>query len=279
MLLLITPAMSFAQKSIPDSLRLVLQNSTSDSVSYLANMELGYYYSESNRDSALLHYEDALLIAHKNKKNFAEASSLAMKGYQLTMKGRYSESLQCLFKSFNIIEETEKEENCWMFSPGFSGTPDTYRAVALARTQGIYSALMRNTQNSEQEIIYLKESIKTAQKNNYLWRVAVSDLNLGMAYLRLNKPDSALIFGTDALKIIHQTDDIKYESAMLISLGEIYLKKGDKPLAKQYYYAGIQSALHNNASSYIGWGYFTLSKYYLEEKNSDSSLYYAKKTF
>jgi signal transduction histidine kinase len=66
---------------------------------------------------------------------------------------------------------------------------------------------------------------------------------------------------------------------MLISLGEISLKKGDKPLAKQYYYAGIQSALHNNASSGIGWGYFTLSKYYLEEKNSDSSLFYAKKTF
>ena len=107
------------------------------------------------------------------------------------MKGRYSESLQCLFEAFNIIDEKKKEENSWMFSPGFSGTPDTYRDAALARTQAIYSALMRNTQNSEQEIIYLKESIKTASKVNYLWRIAVSDLNLGMAYLKLNKPDSA----------------------------------------------------------------------------------------
>ncbi len=279
LLLLLMPIFSIAQKSFPDSLRLVLQNPTSDSIRYLASMELGYYFSENNRDSSLFYYESALQIAQKNKKKLAEASSLAMKSYQLTMKGRYSESLQCLFQSFNIIDETENEKNSWMFSPGFSGTPGTYRDAALARTQAIYSALMRNTQNSEQEMIYLIESIKTAKKVNYLWRIAVSDLNLAGAYLKLNKPDSALMFGTNALKIIHQTDDIKYESAILIVLGEIYLKKGNRPLAKQYYYAAMQSALNNNASSYICWGNFTLSKYYLEEKNKDSSLYYAKKTF
>jgi signal transduction histidine kinase len=279
LLLSLLPVFSMAQQSVPDSLRLVLQNSTSDSVRYLASMELGYYFSENNRDSSLLYYEAALLIAQKNKKKLAEASSLGMKSYQLTMKGRYSESLKCLFQSFSIINESETEENSWMFSPGFSGTPGTYRAATLARSQGIYSALMRNTQNSEQELIYLKESIKTGKKINYLWRVAVSDLNLGMAYLKLNKPDSALIFGTEALKTIRQTNEKKYESGMLILLGEIYLKKGDKLLAKQYYYAGMQSAQHNNGSSYVCWGNFTLTKYYLEERNKDSSLYYATKTF
>ncbi len=278
-LLFSMPVFSIAQKSVPDSLRLVLQNPASDSVNYVTSMQLGYYFSENNRDSSLFYYENALRIAQKNKKKLAEASSLAMKSYQLTMKGRFSESLECLFQSFNIIDETKKEKNSWMFSPGFNGTPNTYRDAALARTQAIYSALMRNTQNSEQEIIYLNESIKTAKKVNYLWRIAVSELNLAGAYLKLNRPDTALIFGTNALKIIHQTDDIKYESAILIVLGEIYLKKGNRPVAKQYYYAAMLSALNNNASSYICWGNFTLSKYYLEEKNKDSSLYYAKKTF
>ena len=277
-LLLIIPAISFAQKSLPDGLWGALQNSTSDSVRYLANMELGYYYSESNRDSSLLYYEQALQLAKKNEKKLAEASSLGMKSYQLSMKGRYSESLQCLFEAFNIIDEKKKEENSWMFSPGFSGTPDTYRDAALARTQAIYSALMRNTQNSEQEIIYLKESIKTASKVNYLWRIAVSDLNLGMAYLKLNKPDSALIYGNDALQIIRKTSDVKYESTILVLLGNIYQKKGDKPQAIQYYRAAMQSAIKNNNISYLCGSYFMLSKYYLEEKSTDSSLYYAKKT-
>ena len=278
-LLLLIPAISLAQKTRPDNLRMVLKNSTTDSVSYLANMELGYYFSENNRDSSLLYYENALKIAQKNKKKLAEASSLGMKSYQLTMKGRYSESLQCLFQSFSLIDENKTEENSWMFSPGFNATPDTYRAVALARSQGIYSALMRNTQNSEQELIYLKESIKTGKTINYLWRVAVSDLNLGMAYLKLNKPDSALFFGTDALKTIRQTNDMKYESAMLILLGEAYLKNRNKLLALQYFRAGMQSALKNNALSFTCWGNFALSKLYLQEKNPDSSLYYAKKTF
>ena len=278
LLLLLIPAISTAQKTRPDSLRLVLQNSTSDSVSYLANMELGFYFSESNRDSSLFYYEYALQIAQKNKKKLSEASSLAMKGYQLSMKGLYSESLQTFLESFNLIDKTKTEKNSWMFSPGYIGTQSTYRSAVLARSQAIYSTLMRNTQNAAEEIKYLKESIKTANSINYLWRVAVSELNLGMAYLKLNSLDSALFFTMDGLKVIQQTDDKKYESALLMVLGEIYLKKGDRELARQCYHAGLQSALHNNGSSYVCWSYYALSKYYLEEKQKDSSLYYAKKT-
>ena len=74
-------------------------------------MELGFYFSESNRDSSLFYYEYALQIAQKNKKKLSEASSLAMKGYQLTMKGLYSESLQTFLQSFNLIDETKTEKN------------------------------------------------------------------------------------------------------------------------------------------------------------------------
>ena len=278
LLTLFVTAISFAQKTKPDTLRMLLQNSTSDSVSYLANMELGFYFSESNRDSSLFYYEYALQIARKNGKKLSEASALAMKGYQLNMKGLYSGSLQSFLQSFSIIDETKTEKNSWMFSPGYVGTQNTYRSAVLARSQAIYSTLMRNTQNVAEELIYLKESINTAKTINYLWRAAVSELNLGMAYLKLNRLDSALFYTTDGLKVLRQTNDRKYESALLLVLGEIYLKKAERELARQYYHAALQSALHSNSSSYVCWSYFALSKYYIEEQQKDSSLYYAKKT-
>ena len=272
------PIYAMAQTSFPDSMRLVLQNAKTDSVRYLVNMELGYYFSENNRDSSLLYYEKAFSLATKNKNNLAEATALSMLGYQSSMSGEYSRSLQFHLDAFTRINASRKDEKKWIFSPGFKATTSNFKDVVLARNQGIYSALMRNTENVEQELQFLKESIKTAKKIDYRWRIAVSDLNLSGAYLKLNKPDSALNFGREGLKYIRQTDEKKYESALLIVLGDIYLKKENKQLAKQYYHDGIQSAKHNNASSHLCWANFALCKYYLEEKNLDSSLFYANKT-
>ncbi|MEP6712681.1 MAG: ATP-binding protein [Ferruginibacter sp.] len=277
-LISLVPFFAVAQHSFPDSVFAVLQKATTDSMRYLANMEIGYYYSENDRDTSVFYYNKAFLIARNNKNKLAEASALSMLGYQLSMKGQYSRSLQYLLDAFSRIKEDDGNKSKWMFSPGFKSTQEAYHDVALSRNQGIYSALMRNTENKEQELLYLKQSIVTAKRVNYLWRVAVSDLNLTGAYLKLNKPDSALIFGTEGLKYIRQTDEKKYESALLIELGNIYFKKGQIDQARQYYYDAMQSAQHNNASSHTCWANFALCNYYLKEKNTDSSLYYANKT-
>ncbi len=75
-LLSLLPVFSMAQRSVQDSLRLLLRNADSDSVRYLMNMELGYYFSENNRDSSLLYYDSAFSLAVSNKNKLAEASSL-----------------------------------------------------------------------------------------------------------------------------------------------------------------------------------------------------------
>ncbi len=272
------PLCSIGQQSYSDSLRSELNSSTNDSVLYVTNMELGYYFSENNRDSSLVYYEKAYQLAIKRKKQLAESTGLSMLGYQNTMIGQYSKALKYLLDGFNKIEAGGKEENSWMFVPGFTGTPENYRDVVLSRHQALYSVLMRNTGNTEQEILYLKKSIITAKKIDYLWRIAVSDLNLSGVYLKLNILDSAIDFGNEGLKLIRQTNDRKYESALLIVLGDINFKRGNKVSALEYYLQAMMSARMTNATSHICWANFALCRYYLSEHNTDSSLYYAKNT-
>jgi len=277
-LALVIPLFSIGQQSYSDSLRSVLNSSTIESVLYGANMELGYYFSENNRDSSLFYYENAYQLAVKSKKKLAESTALSLLGYQNTMMGKYAVALKYLLDGFNKIEQSGKEESSWMFAPGFSGTPENYKDVVLSRHQALYSVLMRNTGNVSQEILYLKKSITTAKKIDYLWRIAVSDLNLSGIYLKLNKLDSALLFASDGLNLIRKTNDRKYESALLIVMGDIYSGKGNRSSALQYYELAMESARLTNATSHICWANFALCRYFLSNRNSDSSLYYAKQT-
>jgi len=272
------PSILYGQQSEIDSLRMVLENAASDSMRYVTTMQLGYYYSENNRDSSIYYYETAKELAGRKNNVLAEATALSLLGYQNTMTGKYAKALQYLTDGFNAIEKGKHETDSWMFVPGFSGTPQNYKDVVLSRHQALYSVLMRNTGNTEQEILYLKKSIETAKRINYIWRIAVSDLNLSGAYLKLNKPDSAFSYVTEGLKLIQQTTDRKYESALLIVSGDIQVAKANRLAALDNYRLAMKSAYTTNATSHICWVNFALCKYFLDEKNKDSSLYYAKNT-
>jgi signal transduction histidine kinase len=105
----------------------------------------------------------------------------------------------------------------------------------------------------------------------------LADMNLGSAYINLNRIDSALIFETSARDMAIKTGQKKYLGYILDCLGDIALKKGDKAKAKQLYYEGVHSATEqNNIASQI-WNYQKLTNVYLAESEKDSSFYFAAK--
>ena len=60
-------------------------------------------------------------------------------------------------------------------------------------------------------------------------------------------------------------------------MGKLYLKKHDKAMAVQYFRKGIQSAIEQDNNAGLDSIYNSLTHFYLsEEKNKDSSLYYAR---
>jgi len=100
-------------------------------------------------------------------------------------------------------------------------------------------------------------------------------MNLGSSYLATNKLDSALAFSMEANRISDESSLYKYKGFILSIIGDVYLKKGDKALAKKYYYEGLRSAQEQRNFASIARNNIRLINCFLDEGKKDSLLIYA----
>jgi len=134
---------------------------------------------------------------------------------------------------------------------------------------------MEQTQNTQQQIFHFKEALRIAREIGNANRQLLSAMNLGGSYLTINKLDSALSFSMEADRISDESSLNKYKGFILATIGDVYLKKGDKELAKKYYYAGLKSAQEQRNFSSIARNNIRLINRFLGEGKKDSMLIYA----
>jgi len=134
---------------------------------------------------------------------------------------------------------------------------------------------MEQTQNTQQQIFHFKEALRIAREIGNANRQLLSAMNLGSSYLTINKLDSALAFSMEADRISDESSLNKYKGFILATIGDVYLKKGDKELAKKYYYAGLKSAQEQRNFSSIARNNIRLINRFLDEGKKDSMLVYA----
>ena len=273
------PFLVNAQQNYPDSLRQVLENTSVDSIKVDLNLYLADFYEEKNLDSALYFAEQAVLITRKENQKLAEAAALNRKGYQLLSIGKYGESLQSLMKALSIAENPEFEKNAWIFNNNSSITPMKYRLDILRITHHMYALLMNRTKNTEQEIFHYKEEIRISEKIEKRVGLQLAYMNLGDTYLKLNKLDTALDYSKKAASLAEESGFKYYHGWTLGTLADIYLKKDEEGLARQYYYTGIQNSKEQKNIGSLIWNYDKITRYYLLKNEVDSSLYYAKREF
>jgi signal transduction histidine kinase len=102
-------------------------------------------------------------------------------------------------------------------------------------------------------------------------------MNLGVSYLLLNSLDSALVFEERALNLSNKSDHKKYRGNILLHLGNIHYKKGNRIMAKQYFLEALQISKEQNNLENVGRVVLVLAKLFRDEGKKDSSLYYANK--
>jgi two-component system NtrC family sensor kinase len=265
-----------AQQVDVNTLKQALQKSTSDSDRVLLNLNVSDFYIETNSDSALFFAKQALKIAEKNNQKVAEADALTVIAYQLSSSGKLGESLKCLQQAFTLIIDTKTDANSWSLD---APSPRLKRLVTLSRVHNDFGNLMVLTQNAEQEIFHYKQAATIADEiGNATWS-EITDQNLGETYLRLNQIDSAFYFAkrSESLFIKYGSRQNEY-GWILNTLGDIYLKKNNVLLAREYYHQGVKRSQENNNMASLTWGYFMLTSYFLSVKDKDSSIYYSNKT-
>src|SRR6187455_2368495 len=274
-LLLLFPVLSNAQDNLPDSLRKIFFSSKDDSVIYEAAIHLYDHFEELNRDSAFFYGDQSVQISRKNNKKLNEAYSLSRKAYQEVNKGRFAEALHSLLDAFSISENPANEKYYWAVHP--LNQESQKRLYALSCTHHIYGILMRETRNSEQQLIHFREAKRIAVEINSPARSVLGSLNIGRLYWEKGELDSALFYEDEAEEIARNSGREKYLSGILLFKANIYASKRDTARSLNYLYEGIRSGiLQNNLDGLIR-GYRELTRYYLSKANKDSSLYYAFK--
>ena len=278
-LLVLLPVLVTAQQSLPDSTRLKIKNAPNDSTLFRGYTDAALFFTAINSDSALKYINVALSITEKNKKWLQHVSSLCYKADFLMNSGRFAEAFQCLTESFQIAEDSKMETMDWIIVRTI--TPEVARLWRLSETHYRYASLMRHTKNLEQAIFHNKEAIHIANIAGGIWapqRVAYANINLGIIYLQLKKPDSALLFFEEAetlgFKLIKNTST---HGNMIAYQGQGYALKGDHVKAKQLLHSALQMAQTKNYPYNIAKACNELFSIYHAEKNKDSAIFYALK--
>ena len=279
LLFIVTAAHATAQDKQLDSFRVVYQQATNDSLRYQAAFDMYNFYEEGNRDSALHYSEQLLLLAKKNRKTIQEARVLALKAYHLTWLGRYVEAQVCLDEAFKIAGNPANEKNSW---GNGDFTPEEVRLLVLSLTHHMNGILVGRTQKARQAIAPNLEARRFAldvKKRPGTIRVLLADMNLGSIYLDLGILDSAFIYETEARKLAIETDYNVYLGTILDNLANIALKQGNNKEAKELLYEGLRITTESNNVTDIAYLSNTLTRIYLDERQKDSSLFYALKAW
>ncbi len=291
-LLVLTSFFANAQQNLSDSLRAAFRNAPNDSVKYLRSVDLAVYFQRVNVDTADYYAEAGIMLAQRNNKKLDEAASLADLGKGVASKGEYARSLEIFLKAFSIAENAESEKNGMWWTYKIK-TASYTRIRTLMYIHAMYSTLMVNIENSDQEIFHLQEAKRIAKEIGDSSEVMHSSALLGKAYLKVNRLDSALLFEEQAKSMLSELKPIAgvLESESYLSridwvlgylsridwvLGDIHLANKNKLRARQLYYEGIQSAKDKNSQAFLALNALRLSQYYLAENEKDSALFYAK---
>ncbi len=269
------PFLSDAQLILSDSVVNAYKHATGDSVRFFLNRQIVSYYFNTNQDSALKYAEEGLQIARRNQMKLAEANTSGVLAYQLSIKGKYAESLKLFLEAFAIAEDPEIEKrNDWQLLKDYSLRYQ--RLNVLSSLHNLFIGLMERIKNTDKQLFHAKEAIRTAEESDNKYRLMVANNATGKIYARLGKLDSALLFTSRAENLGREINDKIFYCYIPLDLGHIHFRKGNKDIALSYYHSGIALAREQKFLSALTRGYLRLSNYYLDENEKDSALHYAK---
>jgi len=285
--LLFLPAFSIAQQNLfweewnkkqADSLQLIFYNSANDTIRMSVARSLGFYYQELNTDSALYFHQKQAALAGQLKAKLWEADGLENMGYILSIQKKYPQSLKAFFAAIKIAEDKETEKNIWqVFRFSKAGNPTFARLVVLAFSRLDLGRLYGYTGNVKEELSNSFEALKIAERVGDPANLANINENIGLIFIRLNRPDSALTFEKKALVYAKTSGLKKFDGQLLNLFGQIYLKKAKYPLAKQYFTDAIQESQQPNNSASLALAYLGIGEALSFMGDLDSSLWYAKR--
>jgi signal transduction histidine kinase len=260
-----------------DSMHRVLQHAANDTIRMDACLKLGAYYDDVNLDSSVIYSEKGIFIAKQLQLHLNEAEMLTNMSWPLVKMGDYPRSLKVLNHALEIAGNPSNEKNTWHLLKG--QTPRSYRIDLLGNVHAAFDYLYGYTGNYRKQITEAFEGIRLFESVGDTLLQAYTYTDIGNAYTKLNKLDSALYFEQKALICYSAIPfkERKYEGEAYSKIGEIYLQMGNIDLARENFEKAIRVSAQQYNPAKQGDAHLQLANLYQSLSKTDSSLFHAKK--
>ena len=265
------------QRNQLDSMHRVLKHAANDTIRMDACLKLGAYYDDVNLDSSVYYSEKGIVIAKQLQLNLNEAEMLTNMSWPLVKMGNYPRSLKVLNQALEIAGDPANEKNTWHLLKG--QTPRSYRIDLLGNVHAAFDYLYGYTGNYGKQITEAYEGIRLFESVKDTLLQAYTYTDIGHAYFKLNKFDSALYFEHKALSYysVIPFKYRKYEGEAYSHIGEIYQQMGNIDLARENFEKAIRVSEQQNNPAKQGDAHLQLANLYQSLSKTDSSLFHAKK--
>ena len=231
---------------------------THDTSRSLVMGDLSYLYAYSDFDSSLLYGQRALKLA--GEINFARGSANALCGIGnlYLRQGDYPKAIQYQLRALQLSEKNhfEREKAISLLELGYTyqNLSDYSRSIDLLRQA--------------------REVFRKLPSDNF--KRIENEIAITNVYMATNKNDSALAC---MQQVYDDPKNIGMLPVVLQVLGSVHINLHNYPPAKNCLWQAIAIDIKNNDFYSLIWAYISLSTLYQATKQSDSSIYYAKKGF
>jgi two-component system, NtrC family, sensor kinase len=245
----------FAQRALIDSLVHQLYTAKDDVSQSKIMTELIGAYIEFNPDSAAYYANKEHLLARKAGLLEGEANALRGLGYLAMQRGDYPLALEYAQKSLSISIATNLKNL----------TERSYTSIGL-----VYFYM----EDYSKALAYFFKAKE--QFSNTTQSPTQSDVlnNIARCYLKTGKPDSALFYCQEAIKIAKEANLPRYLGLFQNTLGEATVALGHEKKGIGLMRQGLQTSLQQNNSRTLLVGFLSIAAYYSSKRQFDSTLLY-----
>jgi len=269
------------QDTIIDSLKKELAHAKDDTSRVILMDNLAELYCFHQIDSAIEYTRKALKLSNESNYPYGQFATYVSVFYGYLTIGDYSKTLETALNALRMADQLPNR-----------------RLESLAKAHMILGYVYRLTGNYTEAIAQQNLAVELqAASGKSQSDLITGEASMVMSYLGLKKPDSALWVVGSLINLEQSITGIKDpDSAMWYMwdyllpdarrawpvtyavFGFVHESLGNKRLARKYYVAGIRNyKYHPNSDNqyFLMRLYINYSRFFLNEGEKDSSLYYA----
>ncbi len=270
----IDPTWGYVTAKQADSLKRSVQSEKNDTIKMAAFRSLGFYYQDYIADSGLYFQEQQLSLSKKLNMKLWQADAYSQAAIALTDMGNVTKAYEYFSEAMKLAGDKKNESDNWRpwtFSNGTNGHEARIAILGINyHMMGtLWTALreFEKAKSSYEETLKLGKSINNA-KIIYLAMANLSDALSG---------DSGLEIQKKRLEIAEKAG-YKRVGGVYSRMANIYSEKGEMDSARNFFRKSIEVNQAENHIRQLTISYFVFTRFFLLQKNKDSSLYYANKT-